>query len=67
ASTPLWSPYARPYKIGRPTRTPLAPKAKHFKTSVPVRMPLSTNTSQRPLTNPTISFKHSIADSPLST
>lgn len=43
----LW---ASPQMTGRPTKTPVAPSASAFRTSVPRRIPPSTNTSHRPRT-----------------
>lgn len=42
--TPSCPPQANPYKIGRPIKTPRAPNANAFNMSVPVRIPVSTNT-----------------------
>ena len=47
-ATPSAPAAANPQHIGRPTRTPLAPRASAFKTSVPLRKPPSIRTSILP-------------------
>ena len=51
---------ARPHRMGLPTKTHLAPRARAFSTSLPVRIPPSRYTSTFPFTVATTSVRASI-------
>lgn len=58
--TPSAPSQAKPQSIGRPTKTILAPRARHLNTSEPVLMPPSMKTGHLPLMALVIGSKTSI-------